>query len=74
VINCTGVIRHLIDPFDQSSFQKIKEVNTFFPKLLSMALQNSGTKIIEIGTDCVFSGTTGNYSEDSVKDATDLYG
>ena len=74
VVNCTGVIKHLIDPFDQSSFQKIKEVNTSFPKLLSTALQNSGTRIIEIGTDCVFSGTTGNYSEDSVKDAIDLYG
>ena len=74
VVNCTGVIKHLIDPFDQSFSQKIKEVNTFFPKLLSTALQNSGTRIIEIGTDCVFSGTAGNYSEDSVKDATDQYG
>jgi dTDP-4-dehydrorhamnose reductase len=74
VINCTGVIKHLINPADESSIGKIKRVNTYFPELLSTALQNSGTRIIEIGTDCVFSGTTGNYSEKSKKDATDLYG
>lgn len=74
VINCTGVIKHLINSADESSIEKIKRVNTYFPELLSKALQNSGTRIIEIGTDCVFSGTTGNYSEKSKKDATDLYG
>ena len=74
VINCTGVIRHLINPADYKDIKKIKEVNSNFPKLLSESLQNSGTKIIEIGTDCVFSGTTGKYSEVSKKDATDLYG
>jgi dTDP-4-dehydrorhamnose reductase len=74
VINCTGVIRHLIKPAENKDIEKIKEVNSIFPKLLSDSLQNSGTKIIEIGTDCVFSGTTGNYSEASKKDATDLYG
>jgi dTDP-4-dehydrorhamnose reductase len=74
VINCTGVIKHLINPADKSSIEKISKVNTYFPELLSLALQKSGTKIIEIGTDCVFSGATGNYSEKSKKDATDLYG
>ena len=74
VINCTGVIKHLINPHDSTAIEKIKEVNSYFPKLLSDALLNSGTKIIEIGTDCVYSGSTGNYSETSNKDATDLYG
>jgi dTDP-4-dehydrorhamnose reductase len=74
VINCTGVIRHLINPADGNNIEKIKKVNSNFPMLLSESLQNSGTKIIEIGTDCVFSGMTGNYSEVSKKDATDLYG
>jgi dTDP-4-dehydrorhamnose reductase len=74
VINCTGIIKHLINPGDQSSIEKIKEVNSYFPKLLSTALQDAETKIIEIGTDCVFSGATGNYLETSKKDATDLYG
>ncbi len=74
VINCTGVIKHLINPHDSTAIEKVKEVNSYFPKLLSDALINSGTKIIEIGTDCVYSGSTGSYSEKSDKDATDLYG
>ena len=74
VINCTGIIKHIINPSDQSSIQQIKEVNSYFPKLLSTALQDTGTKIIEIGTDCVFSGATGSYLETSKRDATDLYG
>jgi dTDP-4-dehydrorhamnose reductase len=74
VINCTGVIRHLIKPADYKDIEKIKEVNSIFPKLLSDSLQNTSAKIIEIGTDCVFSGKTGNYSEVSKKDAADLYG
>lgn len=74
VINCTGIIKHLINPGDHSSIEKIKEVNSYFPKLLSTALQDAKTKILEIGTDCVFSGATGNYLETSKRDATDLYG
>lgn len=74
VINCTGVIKHLIDTADYKDIEKIREVNSYFPKLLSDSLQITDTKIIEIGTDCVFSGTTGNYSEISKKDAADLYG
>ena len=74
VINCTGVIKHLINSDDQVSLEKIKVVNSYFPKLLSDALENFSTKIIEIGTDCVFSGSRGSYSETSPKDATDIYG
>ena len=31
-------------------------------------------KYIQIGTDCVFSGNTGNYVESSFQDAEDVYG
>ena len=33
VINCTGVIRHLINHSDYKDIEKIKEVNSNFPKL-----------------------------------------
>ena len=32
------------------------------------------TKIIQIATDCVFSGRIGNYNEDSIHDPVDVYG
>ncbi len=41
---------------------------------LSMVLSRIGTPVIQIGTDCVFDGTTGNYTENSPRNATDKYG
>jgi dTDP-4-dehydrorhamnose reductase len=74
IINCTGVIKHLIDPMNDATIENIRKVNTEFPRILSTALENSNSRVIEIGTDCVFKGDIGNYTENSKKDATDLYG
>jgi len=74
VVNCAGIIKHLIDPDNEEGIRKVEEINTNFPKILSTALENTNTKIIEIGTDCVFKGDIGNYSENSIRDATDIYG
>lgn len=41
---------------------------------ISSAQQSIGFRWVQIGTDCVFSGTSGRYSETSMKDARDLYG
>ncbi len=74
VINCAGIIKHLIDQDDKAAIKNVEKINTNFPKILSCALENANTKIIEIGTDCVFKGDIGNYSENSIRDATDIYG
>jgi dTDP-4-dehydrorhamnose reductase len=74
IINCAGIIKHLIDQTDRQAIKNVEKINTEFPKILSDALENTKTKIIEIGTDCVFKGEIGNYSENSIKDATDIYG
>ena len=37
-------------------------------------IEGSSTKLIQIGTDCVFSGRDGSYLEDSTKDPIDSYG
>ncbi len=74
IVNCAGIIKHLIDQNDKVAFKNVGIVNSNFPKILSSALENTKTKIIEIGTDCVFKGDLGNYSENSVRDATDIYG
>jgi dTDP-4-dehydrorhamnose reductase len=36
--------------------------------------RTAGIRLIHISTDCVFSGRKGNYTEDDVPDAEDLYG
>lgn len=74
IVNCAGVIKHLIDQDNKEAIKNVEKINTNFPKILSTALENTNTKIIEIGTDCVFKGDQGNYSENSIKDATDVYG
>lgn len=74
IINCTGLIKHKIDELDTGSIFSAVRINSEFPKVLSDYYKNSDTKIFQIATDCVFTGMTGNYFEDSTHDATDIYG
>lgn len=41
---------------------------------IASAQRKFGFRWLQIGTDCVFSGASGGYSETSLKDAEDLYG
>jgi dTDP-4-dehydrorhamnose reductase len=72
VINCIGIIKPNIVEKESSSVLNAIEVNSRFPHLLSNFFNNS--KILQIATDCVYSGLLGNYSEDSVHDPQDVYG
>lgn len=69
IINCVGVIKQL---------DLVKEAvptiftNSLFPHML--ASWTGKAKLIQVSTDCVFSGKKGNYSEEDVPDAKDLYG
>ncbi len=65
VINCIGAI-----PQRVKNYEEMQQLNADFPKKLS----NQNSKVIQIATDCVFSGKTGNYSEISQKDPIDHYG
>jgi dTDP-4-dehydrorhamnose reductase len=69
VINCIGVIKHrAAEP------RLFYLVNSLFPKLLSEFYSVRGAKIIQISSDCVFSGKKGNYTELDACDAEDDYG
>ena len=70
-VNCMGVVKHLKEAEDPSAAIM---TNALFPHLLHELCSSSGIKLIQISTDCVFSGKTGNYSEDSQPDPEDLYG
>jgi dTDP-4-dehydrorhamnose reductase len=73
VINCIGIIRHRITESNESIKRAIL-VNSIFPLKLLKEIEGSPTKLIQIGTDCVFSGRAGSYSESAVKDPIDFYG
>lgn len=71
VINAVGIIKQLPSAGDVI---KTLEINSIFPHRLAELGREFGFRLICISTDCVFNGEKGNYTEDSVPDAYDLYG
>jgi dTDP-4-dehydrorhamnose reductase len=71
VINCIGIIKQL--PIAKNPIVSIS-INALFPHQLAEACQKIGARMIHFSTDCVFSGSKGNYTDDDPSDADDLYG
>lgn len=71
VINCIGIIKQLAEASDPL---KAITINALFPHQVANVCRTSGTRMIQISTDCIFSGARGNYTEDDSSDAGDLYG
>lgn len=71
VINCAGKISHKIN---SNNIIETININSYFPQFLANQSIKQKFKLINISTDCVFSGRTGNYSENSFPDADDIYG
>jgi dTDP-4-dehydrorhamnose reductase len=49
-------------------------INALFPHQLADLCAESGVRVLQISTDCVFSGMRGNYTEIDSPDPVDLYG
>ncbi|KPA96662.1 MULTISPECIES: dTDP-4-dehydrorhamnose reductase family protein [Pseudomonas] len=71
VINCVGLIKQLAYANDPLTALPI---NAMLPHRLARLCALSGTRLIHISTDCVFSGRKGSYRESDPSDAEDLYG
>ncbi len=71
IINCVGLIKQLPSAKDPLVALPL---NALFPHKLARLAALAGTRLVHVSTDCVFAGTTGNYTEESTTDATDLYG
>ena len=74
VINCIGWIPQKASGDSSVDARTAELVNHEFPAALDVLSQRHGVKVLQVGTDCVFAGTQGRYTETSAKDATDLYG
>ncbi len=74
VVNCIGVVNKLIDNFSQDSIENAYKINSEFPAALNEYSIKFGIPVIAIGTDCVFSGKVGGYSELDEFDPKDHYG
>jgi len=74
VINCIGVIKPRILESSPNSIEEAIRINSLFPHELNRSCTKVGARVIQIATDCVFSGKIGNYVEQSPHDALDIYG
>jgi len=74
VINCIGVIKPYISEDSAASRERALLINSVFPYSLDSLANDLGFKIIQIATDCVFSGLKGKYLETDLHDAVDTYG
>lgn len=69
IINCVGLLVEASEKRkDLSTY-----LNSFLPHFLEYKFKDTGTKIIHMSTDCVFSGKNGPYKEDSTYDGELFY-
>ncbi len=71
VVNCTGVNEPMIAG---KSIEDVLKVNAVFPRNLASFCKQMNIKCFHVTTDSVFSGAKGEYTEEDVIDAEDIYG
>lgn len=71
VVNAVGVIKQAPGVDDTVLTARI---NGLLPHLLAEDCAAAGARLVQISTDCVFSGRAGGYTEDDLPDPVDFYG
>lgn len=69
IINAIGILNQ--DAEDHKSNAVL--LNSYLPHFLSDTTKEMKTRVIQMSTDCVFSGKTGGYSEASLRDGETFY-
>lgn len=71
VVNAVGIVKQR-----SSAKEAIPciELNALLPHRLSVLCKDIGARLVQLSTDCIFSGRKGNYQESDPSDAEDLYG
>lgn len=71
VVNAVGIVKQRDEA--KQAIASI-QINALFPHQLAELCNQRAIRVIQISTDCVFSGLRGNYTEIDVPDPVDLYG
>lgn len=69
VINCIG----LLNQYAENNRAMAIILNGYLPHFLAMVTERTNTQVIQMSTDCVFSGKNGGYTENSVPDGPLFY-
>jgi dTDP-4-dehydrorhamnose reductase len=71
VINCIGATKHKTDGNEPLAAIPL---NALLPHRLASLCAAANARLVHVSTDCVFSGRQGNYTEQDIPDAGDVYG
>ena len=74
LINCIGITKPFSKDDDPLGIVRAIRINADFPWELAKFAKEHKIKVIQIGTDCVFSGKKGRYNENDKHDPLDVYG
>lgn len=69
VINCVG----LLNQFAERDRPQAVLLNAWLPHFLAAVTAGTGTQVIHLSTDCVFSGKRGGYAEHDLRDGESFY-
>lgn len=71
ILSCIGITKRKIDVNNPATASSL---NSILPNRLAIWGAKNGAKVINFSTDCVFDGTIGHYTEESLTSAKDVYG
>jgi len=74
IINAIGITKPLIHDDNAAEVQQAIQVNALLPHDIGRHASRTGARVLQIATDCVYSGAKGAYTESDVHDALDVYG
>lgn len=69
VINCIGILNQFAD----QNKELATFLNSYLPHFLADVTEGTDTQVIQMSTDCVFSGKNGGYTESDFRDGESFY-
>lgn len=74
VVNCIGLVKAQIEDSSRASRDKAVALNAEFPSRLAAIAEAKDLRVIQMATDCVYSGISSSHTESAPHDACDVYG
>jgi dTDP-4-dehydrorhamnose reductase len=74
IINCIGITKPLIRDDNAQQIERALRINALLPHAIARFAGTQGARVLQIATDCVYSGIKGVYIESDPHDALDVYG
>jgi dTDP-4-dehydrorhamnose reductase len=74
IINAIGMTKPYIHDDNPKEIERAVRINALLPYELATTAAETGGRILQIATDCVYSGNGGRYVENDPHDPLDVYG